>query len=74
MRRGGNYAAPCVLQLYEMHLIIYVNLYVQPEKPRNLLLQISIRGFIPIATISVAFVERCHHLSVFYDTDEFVES
>ena len=49
-------------------------LYVQPEKPRNLLLQISIRGFIPIATISVAFVERCHHLSVFYDTDEFVES
>lgn len=63
----GRYSSGCWLYLF-------VHLYVQPEKPRNLLLQISIRGFIPIATISVAFVERCHHLSVFYDTDEFVES
>ena len=31
MRRGGNYAAPCVLQLYEMHLIIYVNLYAHSK-------------------------------------------
>ena len=43
-----------------------VHLYAQYEKPRILLLQISIRGFIPIATIHVTYMERCQHAAITY--------